>query len=485
MTMEKKILVVDDDESLRWVLKKAFEKKGYTVSTASGGGEGLRLLQSGDFDVAFVDIIMSDVSGLELLERAKKDGIDTFFVIMTAQNTMKNAVEAMKRGAYDYLTKPFDIDEVDIIARKAIEARNLSKEVSHLRREVKERYEVGTNIIGKSAPMQKVYKMVGKVSASDVTVLIQGESGTGKELIARAIHFNSDRSAMPFVAVNSAAVPGNLLESELFGHEKGAFTGAVERKLGKFELARGGTLFLDEIGDMSLDLQMKLLRALQEKEIDRVGGGAPIKVDVRVIAATNQDLAQAVKEKRFREDLYYRLNVVNIKLPPLRERKGDIPLLVDYFLDRFAGELGTERKYLSDEAMKVLVRYSWPGNVRELENTIRRAVVLSTSSTIFPEDIPSKIREGAGAAKGRYDDMSLEEIMNMKLTPLMDSIDEDNTGDLYAIVLTQMERPLIRLVLEKCRWNQVKAAKVLGINRNTLKKKMDLLEIRREPGKKR
>lgn len=476
--MEEKILIVDDDESLRWVLKKAFEKSGYAVSTAVSGEEGQALLEKGKFGVAFVDIIMPDISGLELLERTKERNIDTYFVIMTAQNTMKNAVEAMKRGAYDYLTKPFDIEEVEIIARKALESRNLSREVSHLREEVRERYEVGTNIIGKSAPMQKVYKTVGKVSGSDITVLIQGESGTGKELIARAIHYNSERGGMPFVAVNSAAVPRELLESELFGHEKGAFSGAVERKPGKFELAQGGTLFLDEIGDMGMDLQMKLLRALQEKEIDRVGGSEPIKVDVRVIAATNQDLAKAVKEKKFREDLYYRLNVVNIKLPPLRERKGDIPLLIDYFLDRFSEEQKTERKYLSEKAEKLLVKHLWPGNVRELENTIRRAMVLSTSSTIFPEDFPSKIRERAAA--GRYDNMSLEEIMRIKLDPLIELIDMENTADLYSIVLAQMERPLIRLVLEKCRWNQIKASKVLGINRNTLKKKMDTLEIKKE-----
>jgi len=313
-----------------------------------------------------------------------------------------------------------------------------------------------------------------------VTVLIEGESGTGKELIARAIHNNGDRKDNSFVAVNSAAIPRELLESELFGHEKGAFSGATGRKPGKFELARGGTLFLDEIGDMSMDLQMKLLRALQEKEVDSVGGTAPIKVDVRVIAATNQDLAKAVKERKFREDLYYRLNVVNIKMPPLRERPGDIPLLVEYFLTTFSKELNVPRKYLSAESMKMVSAFSWPGNVRELENTMRRTVVLSRSETIMPEEFPSRLREYTGQPGSGIDEISLEEIMRIKLTPLIAAVDENNTEGLYSMVLAQMERPLIRLVLEKCRWNQIKAAKVLGINRNTLKKKMDLLDIKKD-----
>ncbi|MDH3975192.1 MAG: sigma-54 dependent transcriptional regulator [Deltaproteobacteria bacterium] len=476
--MSDKVLIIDDDDSMRWVLRKTFEKNGYKVSIASGGKEGFALLKNGDYGLAFVDIIMPDINGLELLRMAKENKVDTCFVIMTAQNTMKNAVEAMKLGAYDYITKPFDIEEVKDIAGKAFESRNISLETARPGMAA-ESYEVGINIIGKSAAMQKVYKTIGKVSGSDVTVLIEGESGTGKEVIARAIHNSGERKNKPFVAVNSAAIPGELLESELFGHEKGAFSGATGRKPGKFELARGGTLFLDEIADMSMDLQMKLLRALQEKEVDSVGGTAPIKIDVRVTAATNQDLARAVKERKFRQDLYYRLNVVNIKMPPLRDRRGDIHLLVEYFLETFSKELNMPRKYLSNEAMKIVNAFSWPGNVRELENTMRRAVVLSRSETIMPEEFPSRLREDKDHPGSGIDEISLEEIMRIKLTPLIAAVDENNTEGLYSMVLSQMERPLIRLVLEKCRWNQIKAAKVLGINRNTLKKKMDLLDIRK------
>lgn len=475
--MQDKILVIDDDESIRWVISKAFEKDGYDVSTASNGTEGLSQLKSGNFAVAFVDIMMPDLSGLELLGMANDTKLDTSFVIMTAQNTMKNAVDAMKMGAYDYITKPFDIGEMKEIAGKAIESRSLSKSMIKNDDLPDTVIEVGVNIIGKSAAMQKVYKTVGKVSGSDVTVLIQGESGTGKELIARAIHTHSDRSDRTFVAINSAAIPKELLESELFGHEKGAFSGAVGRKEGKFELAHEGTLFLDEIGDMDLDLQMKLLRALQEKEIDTVGGRHPIQVDVRVIAATNQDLAKAVREKRFREDLYYRLNVVNIKMPSLKDRRKDIPLLVEFFLEKYSDK--GKRKYFAEPALKALTRFSWPGNVRELENMIRRSMVLSTSQTILFEDLPSKVREVGLKTTTDMSDTSLEELMRIKLEPLLAAVDEENTEGLYAMVLTQMERPLISLVLEKCKWNQLKAARVLGLNRNTLRKKMKDLNIKK------
>ncbi|MBE9536997.1 MAG: sigma-54-dependent Fis family transcriptional regulator [Proteobacteria bacterium] len=476
--MTEKILIIDDDESLRWVLQRTFEKLGHSVSTAVNGEEGLSLLNEGEYALAFVDIMMPDMSGLDLLRQAKKeDCIHTAFVVMTAQNTMKNAVEAMKCGAYDYITKPFDIKEVESIAAKALESGNLSRDVLKKKKSPKKRYEVGKELLGESPLMQKVYKTIGKVSQSDVTVLIQGESGTGKELIAKAIHHNSERVDRPFVAINAAAIPRDLLESELFGHEKGAFTGAIEKKLGKFELAEGGTLFLDEIGDMSPDLQMKLLRALQEREVDRVGGKTPIPIDVRVIAATNKSLSASVRDGLFREDLYYRLNVVNIKLPPLRKRKEDIPLLASCFLDRFSEELGRERHYITDEGMQLLVNYSWPGNVRELENSIRRMIVLAASPTILPADFPSNIREASGADKVSFDTMTLDEIMRIKLGPVIDAVDAENTTEIYSMVLAQVERPLLRLVLEKCRWNQVKAARVLGINRNTLKKKIDLLNI--------
>ncbi len=477
--MEEKVLIVDDDDSIRWVLQKAFEKKGYNVSTAKNGAEGLSLLEKGRYAVAFLDIMMPDLNGLELLEKAKEKKITTHFVIMTAQNTMQNAVDAMKHGAYDYITKPFDIDEVDLITKKILKDRAQSKESSGDNEEIIKKGEPGVNIIGQSPPMREVFKVIGKVSGSDVTVLIEGESGTGKELVAKAIHFNSGRASRPFVAINSAAIPKDLLESELFGHEKGSFSGAIEKRRGKFELAEGGTLFLDEIGDMSMDLQMKLLRALQEKEVDTVGGNVPVKVDVRVIAATNQDLLKAVRENRFREDLYYRLNVININLPPLKDRGADIELLAEYFLQKFSADLKAEKRYLSEQSIKFLREYSWPGNVRELENVIRRAVVLSTSSVILPEDLPSNVTHGRLYQGNNCEDMSLEEIIRLKLSPLVDAMDESNTEGFYALVLSQMERPLLKLTLEKCRWNQVKAARILGINRNTLKKKIDTLKIKK------
>jgi len=316
-----RILVADDEESMRWVLSKALRKKGFTVDLARDGDEALRLIRSESYDLAILDIKMPGVSGLDLLDRVRELKSDLLVVIMTAEAGMKNAVEAMKRGAYDYLTKPFDLDVMDAIVEKANRAREMTLQVSSLKDELKERYLLENGIIGNSPPMREVYKTIGKVAPSDMTVLIQGESGTGKELIARAIHYNSPRLVKPFIAMNCAAIPKELLESELFGHEKGSFTGATERKPGKFEQANGGTIFLDEIGDMPLDLQAKILRVLQEREITRTGGTQNIQVDVRIVAATNQDLQQLVQQRLFREDLYYRLNVVPINLLPLRERR--------------------------------------------------------------------------------------------------------------------------------------------------------------------
>ena len=326
-----KILVADDEESMRWVLSKALKRKGFSVDLAKDGDEALRMIQSSHYDMAILDIKMPGLSGLDLLDQIRELKKELLVVIMTAEASMKNAVEAMKRGAYDYITKPFDLDVIDAIIEKIDKAREMTSQVSLLKEELKDRYQLEKTIIGNSPAMREIYKTIGKVAPSDVTVLIQGESGTGKELIARAIHFNSKRLGKPFIAINCAAIPKELLESELFGFEKGAFTGAVERKLGKFEQANGGTIFLDEIGDMPLDLQAKILRVLQEKEITRTGGNQSITVDTRIVAATNQDLEVSVREKTFREDLYYRLNVVPIHLVSLRERKEDIPLLVEYF----------------------------------------------------------------------------------------------------------------------------------------------------------
>lgn len=467
----ERILIADDEESIRFVLKKAMEKKGFSVDVAEDGTQALDKIKRGRYSLIFMDILMPGESGLDILPKVT----DTPVIIMTAQDTMKNAVEAMKRGAYDYISKPFDIEEVNIIAARAIEARRLSQEVAELKKEIKDRYASGSEIIGKSEAMKQLYKLIGKVSASDLTVLIQGESGTGKEMIARAIHYHSNRSKGPFIAINSSAIPKDLLESEFFGHEKGSFTGAHEKKIGKFEVAEGGTLFLDEIGDMPIDLQAKILRVIQEKEFERVGGNRPIPSDVRIIAATNRELENAIKEGRFREDLYYRLNVVPIIVPPMRERKGDIPLLVEHFLKRFREELDVEAKVMTPEALKIMSGYDWPGNVRELENTVKRAMVMSSGSKILPEDLPNAIFGESHVKTGRF--KSLDELWEEKLKTFIDKGDCLKMKGMYDLIMRQVERPLLRFILEKTKGNQVKASEILGINRNTLRKKLKELEM--------
>ncbi|PLX83653.1 MAG: two-component system response regulator [Desulfuromonas sp.] len=469
----RRILVADDEESIRWVLSKALSKKGFTVDLASNGNEALALSRQHSYDLAVLDIKMPGLTGLELLSRLREERPDVLVVIMTAESSMKNAVEAMKRGAYDYITKPFDLDALDAIILKAQQASEITHEVHRLKDELKEHYQLDRTIIGKSQPMQEVYKVLGKVAPSDVTVLITGESGTGKELVARAIHFNSPRLGKPFLALNCAAIPRELLESELFGYEKGAFTGATDRKAGKFEHANGGTLFLDEIGDMPLELQAKLLRVLQEREITRTGGSNTIAVDVRIVAATNQDLKEKVRAKEFREDLFYRLNVVPINLPPLRERREDIPLLTEFFVQRSHEELKVPVQGCTEDAMAMLKAFEWPGNVRELENAIQRAALLSPDQLLTPGDFPGLIEEGA---REEGED-SLEALIARKLSSSLAKMDVQELDNLYEIVLHQMERPLINIILEKTRANQVRAAEILGINRNTLRKKIQTLGI--------
>ncbi|MDP2689718.1 MAG: sigma-54 dependent transcriptional regulator, partial [Deltaproteobacteria bacterium] len=370
----------------------------------------------------------------------------------------------------DYITKPFDLNELEIIIDRALENIKLKAKVEHLTERLKERLKEETAFIGGSRAVQNVFKTIGKVASKDVTVLILGESGTGKELLARLIHSNSGRDDGPFVAVNSAAVPRDLMESELFGYEKGAFTGAVEDKMGKFELADGGTLFLDEVGDMPAGLQARLLRVLQEQEFYRVGGKEPVRVDVRIIAATNHDLDKAVAEKKFREDLLFRLNGVTVTLPPLHERKGDIPLLAGHFLEKFRHEFGGKPRELAPEAMEALEAHQWPGNVRELENVLRRAVLLSPSIKISAEDL------SLPQARARKE--SFEDMITARLKPFVDKTDHRDKQDLYDFIMPYMERPLIQLVLDKTRGNQVQAAGILGINRNTLRKKIKELGIK-------
>lgn len=476
-----RILVADDEESIRWVLSKALKQKGFSVDLAHDGRQALELIKDNCYDLAILDIKMPGITGLDLLDKVRELNNDLLVVIMTAEASMKNAVEAMKRGAYDYITKPFDLDVIDAIIEKVARARDIAGQVTTLKQELKDRYQVEKNIVGNSTAMQEVYKTIGKVAVSDVTILIQGESGTGKELVARAVHFNSGRLGKPFVAINCAAIPRDLLESELFGSEKGAFTGAGERKQGKFEQANHGTLFLDEIGDMPLDLQAKILRVLQEQEVTRIGGNQNIAVDVRIVAATNQALVEKVRQKEFREDLYYRLNVVPIMLAPLRERRDDIPDLANYFLTRSCAEMSVAPKRLTDDALALLKAYSWPGNVRELENAIKRAVILSNDPLLTALDfgglLPTKELQHSGTQES-----SLEELVDLKLRSCMNGIEGLDKGDIHAMVLEQVERPLIRLVLEKCRWNQVKAADILGINRNTLRKKISELQIEMKRG---
>ena len=471
-----RILVADDEESMRWVLSKALRKKGYSVDLAADGNQALSQVREQSYDLAIVDIKMPGMTGLEFLDKAREIRPDLLVVVMTAEASMKNAVEAMKRGAYDYITKPFDLEVIDAIIEKVSRARDVSNQVTLLKQELKDRYQVEKNIIGNSAAMQDVYKTIGKVAASDVTVLIQGESGTGKELIARAIHFNSTRLGKPFVAINCAAIPKDLLESELFGSERGAFTGATERKTGKFEQANHGTIFLDEIGDMPLDLQAKILRVLQEHEITRIGGSQSMSVDVRVVAATNQELQERVRNREFREDLYYRLNVVPINLAPLRERREDVPALVEYFLDRICAELEIPAKQCAPEALELLCGYSWPGNVRELENTIKRAVILSGDLLLTTADFIS-LHSRQETIHATPQEQSLEALVEGKLRSSMNGIEKLDKGDIYDRVLEQIERPLIRITLEKTRGNQVRAADILGINRNTLRKKINELGI--------
>ena len=469
----KRILVADDEESIRWVLSKALKKQGFSVDLAEDGNEAKKLARQNHYDLAVLDIKMPGIQGLDLLKQFRVEHPDTLVIIMTAEATMEHAVTAMKNGAYDYLTKPFDLAALDAIILKATKAAEVTEQIDQLKEELQGQYNFGRTIIGNSQAMQEVYKTLGRVAESDVTVLVTGESGTGKELIARAIHVNSRRLGKPFLALNCAAIPGELLENELFGHERGAFTGATDRKAGKFEQADGGTLFLDEIGDMPLELQAKLLRVLQEKEITRTGGSQTINVDVRIVAATNQNLAEQVKAKEFREDLYYRLNVVPISLPALRDRREDIPMLVEFFLKRAKQDLGIDIMECSPEALQLLRSHDWPGNVRELENVIKRAALLSPNHVLTPPDFPGLLDTG----RVRSQDESLEALVARKLENSLAQMNLQEMNNLYEMVLHQVERPLINIVLNKTRGNQVQTADILGINRNTLRKKIKTLDI--------
>src|SRR5688572_9372343 len=389
-----KLLLIDDEADVQYSFRRIFDSPEIEIATASSGEEGLRVIPQFKPDLVMMDVRMTGMTGLETLRKLRQSDAKLPVIIMTAYGTTQTAIEAMKLGAYDYVLKPFDVPKLQALVRNALEAaRAMKKVVSYEPLLESEDYDIG--IVGRTEAMQNVFKLIGQLAGSDATALITGESGTGKELIARAIYGHSQRSEKPFLAINCAAIPENLLESELFGHERGAFTGASQQRIGKFEQCNGGTLFLDEIGDMTPATQTKILRVLQNGTFERVGGNTPIKVDVRIIAATNKPLEQAVADKQFREDLFYRLNVVRLHVPPLRERRADIPLLVEYFLQKIAQKNKQPAKAIADEALRAMEAYDWPGNVRELENVVHRALVVSKGDAILSGDLPMEVSKQA------------------------------------------------------------------------------------------
>ena len=445
------ILIVDDDQEMRVLLKDILEDHGYQVAVAREGREALDHLESDEYLVVLTDLRMKGMDGSELLHELVRRHPVCNTIIITAFGTVQSAVDAMKQGAFDYLTKPIKTDELLVTVEKALREASLRQEVAHLRKQVNREYAFD-QIIGKSKPMREVFALIRRVADSQANVLITGESGTGKELVAKAIHFNSSRKDAPFIPVNCAAIPEQLLESELFGHVKGAFTDARSDKRGLFEEAQKGTLFLDEISDLPMLLQAKLLRAVQEREIRRVGATQSIPVNVRIIAATNLVLAEEVKAKRFREDLYYRLNVIEIRLPPLRERKEDIPLLCIMLLHKVASAMGKPPAGITESALVLLIDYHWPGNVRELENVIERSVTLAPGDIVTVEALPATIRGANG--EGRLIEEGIERSLSME----------------------EVERMYIKRILEKTRGNKLQAAQILKIDRKTLYRKLEAME---------
>ncbi len=477
---ETQILVADDDRAIRTVLSQALGREGYAVRTTGNAATLWQWIQDGEGDLVITDVVMPDENGLDLIPRIKQLRPDLRILVMSAQNTLLTAVKATERGAFEYLPKPFDLRElVNAVERALSQPRDGAGGTQSLPAEEEERLP----LIGRSPAMQEIYRVLARLMGTDLTVMIYGESGTGKELVARALHDYGKRRDGPFVAVNMAAIPRELIESELFGHEKGAFTGAQARAAGRFEQAAGGTLFLDEIGDMPLEAQTRLLRVLQEGEYTTVGGRTPIRADVRIVSATHRDLRQMVRAGDFREDLFYRLNVVPIRLPPLRERTGDIPELVRHFF-RLAGAEGLPAKTLTADAMAYLRNHTWPGNVRELENLIRRLAALYSQEVIDVGVIRGELAESPGEiASGQRVPAALqaESLGESVERHLRDYFAAHKTelpaSGLYDRVLREVERPLIELTLTATRGNQLKAAKLLGLNRNTLRKKIKDLEI--------
>jgi two-component system response regulator PilR (NtrC family) len=450
-----RILVVDDERSMREFLEIFFRREGYDVTPAESVESALMALDADDYDIVITDIQMPDRSGLELLREINETAPETPVVMITAFGTTENAITAMKQGAYDYITKPFKVDEIRVVVEKALEKKSLTLENRRLKSELRSQVR-SRALIGNSAPMQRVYDLVAQVAATKTNVLVSGESGTGKELVARAIHQQSERSDRAFVAVNCAAIPENLLESELFGHVKGAFTGAVVNKAGLFETADGGTLFLDEVGELTPPLQVKLLRVIQDKTIRRVGGNGDRRVDVRLVAATNRRLEDEVARGAFREDLYYRLNVIEIGLPPLRDRSEDTPLLVNHFLEKYAAELGRPIQAVSDDAMECLIHYAYPGNVRELENVIERAVALSRGELIEREALTPQV-------------------LNPPASTVASRIPEGG-ADLEAMLATY-ERGILSEALERSGGVKKRAAALLGVSFRSFRYRLEKLGL--------
>ena len=467
------VLVADDDRGIRTVLAQALGREGYDVRTTGNAATLWRWIEDGVGDLVITDVVMPDESGLDLIPRIKKLRPQLRIIVMSAQNTLLTAVKATERGAFEYLPKPFDLRELIQVV-----ARALNPEEGGLPEDPEEQAGEKLPLIGRSPAMQEIYRVLARLMGTDLTVTIYGESGTGKELVARALHDYGKRRQAPFVALNMAAIPKELIESELFGHEKGAFTGAAERYAGRFEQASGGTLFLDEIGDMPLEAQTRLLRVLQEGEFTRVGGRTPIRADVRTIAATHRDLRQMVRQGLFREDLFYRLNVVPLRLPPLRQRAEDIPELVRHFLSQAEAE-GLPPKSVSPDAMALLRSYRWPGNVRELENLVRRLTALYSQEVIGVDVMRAELSEAQPPPEAPgADPGSLGEAVERQLQSYF-AAHEDGlpAAGLYDRVLREVERPLIELSLNATRGNQLKASKLLGLNRNTLRKKIRELDI--------
>jgi len=468
------VLIVDDDKSIRYSLKRMLEGP-YSILTAQNGEEALEQVRENSPDLVIMDIKMPGRTGIDVLKEIKLIDPKSLVILMTAYGTTETAIEAMKYGAFDYIIKPFSIPQMKELVEKAIALRKLMKqEVTYAVAEGEGGEE--ERIIGSSSKMQEIYKIVGQVSQSDVTVLLRGESGTGKELLARAIYHHSLRSNRPFLPVNCAAIPDTLLESELFGHEKGAFTGAVARRIGKLEQSQGGTVFLDEIGDMSLPTQAKLLRVLQERAFERLGGTETVKVDIRFIVATNKDLEEAIAGGRFREDLYYRLNVVSITIPPLRERKEDIPELVSYFLKRFNRELKKRIAGIIPAAMEKISRYGWPGNVRQLENVLKRATVLCQGEWILEDQL---LLERGSERRGLEEGLGEKPFEDL-LDILFEELSSTSVASRGRGMISLIEKGMILRALQKTRGNQIQAALLLGMNRSTLRGKMERYHIKKE-----